>query len=182
MAVACFCRRASSWMFERILNTTLSNNLLQPAEGLSRSFPPLGLRKGILDSSCLLILLIITKHKNKKIKSWADLTSLFPWLTPGAKFAWLYLKYLYCLCCLQKQVCSETSNNWIVSFSTVKFPNHSFHIWGSCLIKHAYPQESTFKNFITFSKTALVKNLRLTDISPAAWKRADCLFTWFSHR
>ena len=40
------------------------------------SFPSLGLHKGILDSLCLLILLIYTKQ-NQKMKSWTDPESLF---------------------------------------------------------------------------------------------------------
>ena len=47
-------------------------------EGLTGSIPPLGLNKGILDSPCLLILLIYTKHKSNKMKSWTDPESLFP--------------------------------------------------------------------------------------------------------
>ena len=35
--------------------------------------------------------------------------------------------------------------------------------------------ECTFKNYITFFKSTLVKNLWLTDISAAAWNRAMCL-------
>ena len=47
-------------------------NLLLLEEGL-RSFPPLGLHKEILDSPCLLILLIYTEHKRNKMKSWTHL-------------------------------------------------------------------------------------------------------------
>ena len=65
--VGYFCRRAPSCifgkMFDRILNATLPNNSLKLGEGLRRSFPPLELRKGILDSPCLLILLIYTSNK-----------------------------------------------------------------------------------------------------------------------
>ena len=43
-----------------------------------RSFSPLGLHKGILNSHCLLIILIHTKHKNNKMKSWTDPMSSFP--------------------------------------------------------------------------------------------------------
>ena len=75
--------RAPSWMFDRTLNATLPKNLLQLAEDLRKSFPPLGLHKGILDSLCLLFLLIHVEHKNL-IKSWTDLT-LCPWVTPGTK-------------------------------------------------------------------------------------------------
>ena len=46
---------------------------------LSRRFPSLGLHRGILKSSCLLILLIHTKHKYNKMKSWTDPTSSFCW-------------------------------------------------------------------------------------------------------
>ena len=56
--VCYFCRRGALQMFERILNAPLSSNLLQFAEDLRRSFPSLELHKGILDSTCLLILLI----------------------------------------------------------------------------------------------------------------------------
>ena len=44
-----------------------------------RRFPPLKLHKRILNSPCLLILWIHTKHKNYKMKSWTDPTSSFPW-------------------------------------------------------------------------------------------------------
>ena len=40
--------------------------------------PPLGLHKRTLNSLCLLILLIHTKHKNNKMKSCTDLMSSFP--------------------------------------------------------------------------------------------------------
>ena len=46
---------------------------------LRKRFPPLWLHKEILNSSCVLILLIHTKHKYKNIKSWTDPTSSFPW-------------------------------------------------------------------------------------------------------
>ena len=65
-AVGYFRRRAPSWMSDTTLNEALSNDLLQLAEGLRRSFPSLGIHKVILDSPCLLILLIYTKHKNKR--------------------------------------------------------------------------------------------------------------------
>ena len=42
---------------------------------VNKSFPPLML--GTLDSSCLLILLIYTKHKDSKVKTWTDPTSSF---------------------------------------------------------------------------------------------------------
>ena len=45
---------------------------------LRRRFPPLGLHREILNSSCVLILLIHTKHKYKKMKSWTDPTYSFP--------------------------------------------------------------------------------------------------------
>ena len=38
------------WMFDRILNATLSSSLWYLEEGLRRSFSQLGLQKGILDS------------------------------------------------------------------------------------------------------------------------------------
>ena len=46
---------------------------------LGKRFPPLWLHWGILNSSCVLILLIHTKHKYKNMKSWTDPTSSFPW-------------------------------------------------------------------------------------------------------
>ena len=50
-AVDYFRRRAPSWMFGRILNAILPNNLFIARRGSEeRSFPPLGLHKGILDS------------------------------------------------------------------------------------------------------------------------------------
>ena len=61
-------------MFDRILNVTLSNNLLQLKEGLRKSFPPLGLHKGVLDSPCLPILLVYNNQKNK-IKSQSNTRS-----------------------------------------------------------------------------------------------------------
>ena len=64
--VCYFCRRAPSCifdrMFDRILNATLPNNLLQ-SEGLRKNFRPLELHRGIRDSSCLLNLLIYTSNK-----------------------------------------------------------------------------------------------------------------------
>ena len=64
LKVVCyFRRRAPSWMFDRVLNVTLPNNLLKLEEGLRRSFTPLVLRKGILDFPCHLILLIYTNKK-----------------------------------------------------------------------------------------------------------------------
>ena len=56
------------WMFDTILNVILPINLLQLAEGLRKKFPPLGLHKGILDSSCLLILLISTKQQGNTLE------------------------------------------------------------------------------------------------------------------
>ena len=51
--VGYFWRRAPSWIFDRILNASLTNNLLQLEESLRRGFPSLGLNKGILDIPCL---------------------------------------------------------------------------------------------------------------------------------
>ena len=77
--VGYFCRRAPSWifdrMFDRILNATRPNNLLQIEEGLQRSFPPLELHKGILDSSCLLILLIYTNNAENPSTTYLDKTN-----------------------------------------------------------------------------------------------------------
>ena len=85
-AAGYFCRRAPSWMLGRTLNATLLNDLLKIEESLRRSFPSLGLHKAILasplipssldlhhtqkpqkqilDSSCVLISLSITRNKN----------------------------------------------------------------------------------------------------------------------
>ena len=52
-------------------------NLLQRADGLRKTFVPLGLDKGILDSPYLLISLI--NIKSKKVKSWTHPKSSFPW-------------------------------------------------------------------------------------------------------
>ena len=46
---------------------------------LRRMSPPLGLNRGILNSSSVLILLIHTKHRYKNMKSWTDPSSSFPW-------------------------------------------------------------------------------------------------------
>ena len=43
-----------------------------------RRFTPLELHKGILNSFCLLILLIHTKHKHNKMQTWTDATFSFP--------------------------------------------------------------------------------------------------------
>ena len=59
-------------MLYKILNAILPKNFLQ-LENLRKSFPLLVLE--ILYSQCLLILLIYTKHKGNKMKSWADPTS-----------------------------------------------------------------------------------------------------------
>ena len=65
--VAYFHKRAPSCifdrMFDKILNATLPNNLLQLEEGLRRSFLALKLHKGILESPYLLTLLIYTSDK-----------------------------------------------------------------------------------------------------------------------
>ena len=67
---------------------------------LRRKIPPLGLHKGILNSSLLLILLIHTKHKHNKMKTWNDLTSSFPWkgalihLVNKTKNVWLIVRQL----------------------------------------------------------------------------------------
>ena len=66
-AVGWFGRGAPSLMFYGIINVTL----------LRRRLPPPGLHRGILNSSCILILPIDTKHKYKNMKSWTDATSSF---------------------------------------------------------------------------------------------------------
>ena len=58
--VGYFGGRAPSWMFDKTLNATLPNNLLELEESLRRNFPSLGLQKGISDYPYLLILLIHT--------------------------------------------------------------------------------------------------------------------------
>ena len=60
--VCYFDRRAPSWMFDTILNAALPNKLFQLEEDLSRSFSLPGCYTGILDTPCLLILLIYTKQ------------------------------------------------------------------------------------------------------------------------
>ena len=64
-----FRRRNPPWMFGKILTAILPDNLLYVEEGLTGSFAPLGLHKGILDTPCLLILSINTKHNSNKMKS-----------------------------------------------------------------------------------------------------------------
>ena len=59
----------------------------------------LGLHRKILNSSCSLFLLIHTKYKHNKMKSWTDLTPSFPWrrlirLTEKAKNVWLIVGQL----------------------------------------------------------------------------------------
>ena len=49
-AAVYFYGRAPSWMFDRTLNAILPNHLLEVEEDLKRSFPLLGLRKGISES------------------------------------------------------------------------------------------------------------------------------------
>ena len=66
---------------------------------LRRNFPPLALHRGILNFSCVLILLIDAKHKYKNMKSWTDLTSHFfdgdlIYLVDRAKDVWLIIGQL----------------------------------------------------------------------------------------
>ena len=77
-----FPRGAPSWMFDRSLNATRRNSSLELKEGLRRSFPPLGLHKGILDSPSILILWIYIKHK---MKLWTHHATSLPWVTIGTK-------------------------------------------------------------------------------------------------
>ena len=55
-------------MFDEILNVTLSEEKVSTTR----------LHMGILNCSCVLILLIHTKHKYKKMKSWTDPTFSYP--------------------------------------------------------------------------------------------------------
>ena len=75
-AAAYFCRRAPSSIldriFDRVLNGTLPNNLVQLEEGLRRSFPPLEFHAGILDSPCLATLLIYTSNKENSSTAQLD--------------------------------------------------------------------------------------------------------------
>ena len=96
-AVDCFRRKTPSQMFDRVLDMPLHNNLLQLTEGLRRSFPPLGLGKGILDSRSLVIPLINTK--NKKMESWTHPTSSFPWATIGTKRQNIWSSFIYSFFC-----------------------------------------------------------------------------------
>ena len=79
-AVDCFRRKAPSQMIDRVLDMPLLNDLLQLTEGLRRSFPTLGLGKGILDSRSLVIPLINTKNKKKTHPMFS-----FRWKAPGTK-------------------------------------------------------------------------------------------------
>ena len=67
--VGCFRRGAPSLMFDGILNVTLSEEKVSTT----------GVTQGNLNSSCILILFIHTKHRYKKMKSWTDPTSSSPW-------------------------------------------------------------------------------------------------------
>ena len=77
-----FLREAPSFMFDRILNVTLSNNFSKLEEGLRRSFPPLVL--GILYSSCLLMLIPYTKTTR-----WNLTLTLRPYFLEGELIDWL---------------------------------------------------------------------------------------------
>ena len=117
MAIAYFCRRASSWMsFERILNTTLPSTLLEFKGGHRRTFPPLVTQGNF---GLTVPVLINTNHRNKKIKSLTDFAFPFPWVTPGTKFVWLYHWYLYCLCRLWTQVSIKINNNLMKLFGKI---------------------------------------------------------------
>ena len=74
--VGYFRRSAPSYIFDkifdRILYAALPNNVLQLKEGLWRRFPPLELHKGILDSPCLLILLIYTSKEQNSSTTQVD--------------------------------------------------------------------------------------------------------------
>ena len=61
--VGYFRRRASSWMFGRSLNATLSNNLLQLEKGLKRSFPLHSLHKRMRDSPTSQFFLLTPNRK-----------------------------------------------------------------------------------------------------------------------
>ena len=65
--VCCFCRGAPSLIFDGILNGTLSEEVSTP-----------GVKQRNLEPPCLLILLIHTKYKSNKTKSWTDPTSSIP--------------------------------------------------------------------------------------------------------
>ena len=57
---------------------TISTEELSLMVDCLRRFTPLELHKGILNSFCLLILLIHTKHKHNKMQTWTDATFSFP--------------------------------------------------------------------------------------------------------
>ena len=71
-----FDRRAPSWnfdsMFDRILNAALLSNVLQLGESRMRSFSPLELHKGTLDSPCLIILLIYANNNENSSSTYID--------------------------------------------------------------------------------------------------------------
>ena len=70
-AVSHFCGKAPSQMFERILDATLPNNLLQLAEG-QRSFFFSGLTQGNPGITLPPSSLYLHETQNQKIKSWTD--------------------------------------------------------------------------------------------------------------
>ena len=53
-------------------------------------FHQLGFYKGDLNSTCLLIILIYTKHKTNKIESWTHPARSFPWVTPEMQINSIY--------------------------------------------------------------------------------------------
>ena len=59
-------RRVPSWMFDMILNVTLSNNLLLARKRSKEKIFITGFTQGILYTPCFLIILIYTKDKTKR--------------------------------------------------------------------------------------------------------------------
>ena len=82
-AVGYFRGRAPPWMFDKILNATLSNNSLWFEEGLRRSFPPMGYTKESRTPAASKFSWFTLKTNN--LKFWTDLASSFPWVAPEKK-------------------------------------------------------------------------------------------------
>ena len=117
-------------MFDRVLDMTLPNNLVQLTEGLKRSFLTLGLGKGILNSRSFVIPLI--NSKNKKLKSWTHAASSFSWVTPGMKKwnIWSSLIYFF-FCARPFNLKLGSSLIYFVYFHTTIRPKYMvpFHLF-----------------------------------------------------
>ena len=161
-AAGYFCKRTPSWIFDRILNTVLPNNLIIARRRSEEKLSTNGDKQGNLGLTLppnFLHYSNTTKAKRQNL----ELTprSPFPWVIRGTKrrsnfsvCTTIFNIYIW-LCRLYTKIYSEISNYWTVWFHIVNFSNQSFHILGNYLAIYAYSQKCTLKNFITSFKTAL---------------------------